>query len=184
MLSFVRRLRSDDALMLAYQRGDADAFEHLYQRHKDGLFAFLYRSHPNMAIVEEIAQEAWMTVIQAATGYTAQGTFKTWLYQIARNAMVDFWRRKDNQHEPMDTAPEPSTESTYEHNSENEQHILRAIGELPLEQRDAILLREQGFSLAEIGEITGAEQEAVKSRLRYARKQLRQWLREAPGVHA
>lgn len=181
MLSFVHRLRSDDNLMLAYKRGDADAFEHLYQRHKDGLFAFLYRSHPNMAVVEEIAQEAWMAVIQAAPGYAAQGTFKTWLYQIGRNRLVDFWRRKDNQHEPMDAAPEPTSDGNSWQASEAEQHILSAIGKLPLEQRDAVLLREQGFSLAEIADITGAEQETVKSRLRYARKQLRQWLSETPG---
>ncbi|MFK7976828.1 MAG: sigma-70 family RNA polymerase sigma factor [Halioglobus sp.] len=184
MLSIVHRLRSDDALMLAYQRGDADAFEHLYHRHKDGLFAFLYRSHPNMAVVEEIAQDAWTAVIQAAAQYSAEGTFKTWLYQIGRNRLVDFWRRKDNQHEAIDDIPEPAAQPSGWQASEAEQNILRAIGELPLEQRDAVLLREQGFSLAEIGDITGAEQETVKSRLRYARKQLRERLVDEPGVHA
>lgn len=185
MLSFVHRLRSDDALMLAYQRGDADAFEHLYLRHKDGLFAFLYRSHPNMAVVEEIAQEAWTAVIQAASNYTAESTFKTWLYQIGRNRLIDFWRRKDNQHEAFDELPEQAAESANWQASEAEQNIMNAIGRLPLEQRDAVLLREQGFSLAEIGEITDAEQETVKSRLRYARKQLRQLLvDDAPGEQA
>lgn len=41
MLTLINRLRSDEALMLAYQRGDEAAFECLYHRHKDGLFAFL-----------------------------------------------------------------------------------------------------------------------------------------------
>ena len=56
------------------------------------------------------------------------------------------------------------------------QEGLAAIGELPLEQRDALLLQEQGFSLAEIVEITGTGEETIKSRLRYARKQLRKQL--------
>ena len=50
---------------------------------------------------------------------------------------------------------------------------MSAIGELPREQKDALLLREQGFGLADISEITGAGEETVKSRLRYARKQLK-----------
>ena len=75
--------------MLAYGLGDTGAFEHLYRRHKDGLFAFLYRNLPQQAIVEEIAQETWIAVVNAAADYQPRARFKTWLYQIARNKMVD-----------------------------------------------------------------------------------------------
>ena len=53
---------------------------------------------------------------------------------------------------------------------------MSAIARLPQEQRDALLLQEQGFSQRDIAEITGAVEETVKSRLRYARKQLREQL--------
>ncbi|MFT4520861.1 MAG: RNA polymerase sigma-70 factor (ECF subfamily) [Halioglobus sp.] len=180
MLTLVHRFRSDEALMQAYQRGDADAFECLYHRHKDGLFAFLYRSCPQMAVVEELAQEAWMAVVKRAPQYEAQGHFKTWLYQIGHNRLVDFWRRKDNQHESLENTPEPVANNETESANESRQLLIRAIAQLPGEQRDTLLLREQGFSNKEIAEITGSGEETIKSRLRYARKQLREHLGEAP----
>jgi len=157
--------------MLAYQKGDAAAFECLYHRHKDALFSFLYRSFPREAVIEEIAQETWMAVINRVSQYQPTARFKTWLYQIARNRLADYWRRKDNQHQSMDSVPEPSVNNV-EANVLG-QDVLTAIGRLPNEQKDALLLHEQGFTYREIADITGALEETVKSRLRYGRKELR-----------
>ena len=176
MLGLINRLKSDEALMLAYQRGDTSAFECLYYRHKDGLFAFLYRSCPRQAVVEELAQEAWMAVVKAAERYQPRASFKTWLYQIARNRLVDFWRGRDNAHSSLEAAPEPAVDSNSNSRQDVQQQLLAAITALPAEQRDALLLQEQGFSLREIAEITGDGHETVKSRLRYARTQLRRQL--------
>ena len=176
MLGLINRLKSDEALMLAYQRGDTSAFECLYHRHKDGLFAFLYRSCPRQAVVEELAQEAWMAVVKAAERYQPRASFKTWLYQIARNRLVDFWRGRDNTHSSLEAVPEPVVDSHSNSRQDMQQQLLAAIAELPVEQRDALLLQDQGFSLREIAEITGDGQETVKSRLRYARTQLRRQL--------
>jgi RNA polymerase sigma-70 factor (ECF subfamily) len=63
-----------------------------------------------------------------------------------------------------------------DNNDDLEQTLMRAIGELPGEQRDALLLQQQGFSLSDIAQITDAAEETVKSRLRYARNQLREQL--------
>jgi RNA polymerase sigma-70 factor, ECF subfamily len=176
MLRLIHRLKSDEALMLAYQRGDSTAFDCLYHRHKDGLFAFLYRSCPRQAVVEELAQDAWVAVINAAARYQPQASFRTWLYQIARNRLVDFWRARDNAHQPLDTAPEPNFDPGADSGPDIQQRLMVAMGELAVEQRTALLLQEQGFSLGEIAEITGDGKETVKSRLRYARKQLLQQL--------
>ena len=163
--------------MLAYQRGNAAAFESLYRRHKNGLFSFLYRSCPRHAVVEELAQETWMAVINAADRYRPEARFRTWLYQIAHNRSVDYWRRKDNLHSPLDDLPieQPSNDPA-EDREAVQQQLMSAIGKLPGEQRDTLLLQEQGFSQREIAEITGSVEETVKSRLRYARKALRETL--------
>ena len=176
MLTLINRLKSDEALMLAYQRGDTAAFDCLYQRHKDGLFAFLYRSCPRPAVVEDLAQDAWVGVINAASTYQSEARFKTWLYQIARNRLVDFWRRRDNQHSGLENAAEPATETNNESAAELTEQLMSAIGQLPNDQRDALLLQEQGFSQRDIADITHCGEETVKSRLRYARAQLRQQL--------
>ena len=168
--------------MLAYKSGDAGAFELLYQRHKDGLFAFLHRSHPRRAVVEELAQDTWMAVINAAAHYTPKAKFRTWLFQIAHNKLVDHWRRPDNRHTNYDN----STEVTDSGNNKTDtveicdiqNRVLSAIGALPRDQKDALLLSEQGFSNADIANITGVGKETIKSRLRYARNQLRDQLGE------
>lgn len=174
MLPLVHHLKSDEALMLAYQGGDAGAFEHLYRRHKDGLFAFLYRHCPRSAVVEELTQDTWMAVVDRAPDYQPQARFRTWLYRIAHNRQVDYWRRGDNRTLPLEAAPEPADDPTADSVSEKE--IMAALGALPPDQRDALLLREEGFSLVEIGEICGASEEAIKSRLRYGRGRLRDLL--------
>lgn len=174
MRQLIHRLKSDEALMLAYQRGDVAAFDSLYRRHKDGLFTFLYRSCPRQAIVEELAQEAWEGVIDAAARYHPDARFRTWLYRIAHNRLVDFWRRRDNRMDSLEGVPEPV--ATGDGAAELRQAVMEAVAALPGEQRDALLLQEQGFSLGDIAAITGAERETVKSRLRYARRQLRERL--------
>ena len=178
MLTLRHRFKSDEALMLAYQRGDTSAFECLYRRHKDGLFAFLFRSCPRQAVVEELAQDAWVAVINAAGRYHSEARFKTWLYQIAHNRLVDYWRRRDNQHPGLDHNPEVSAAENPATTGDKIEQIMSAIGQLPGAQRDALLLQEQGFTHREIAEITRSGEETVKSRLRYARKQLRQRLGE------
>jgi RNA polymerase sigma-70 factor (ECF subfamily) len=65
--------------------------------------------------------------------------------------------------------------------AQQQQHhaILQALGQLPLDQRDAFLLHaEAGLSLAEIATMSGVSAETVKSRLRYARDKLRHTLRD------
>jgi RNA polymerase sigma-70 factor (ECF subfamily) len=181
LANLVHRFRSDEALMLAYQHGDASAFECLYRRHKDSLYTFLYRSCPRPGIVEDVAQEAWEAVINAASRYEASAKFRTWLFQIGRRRLADYWRRKDNQLENMDQVPEPPANGDEEPYSDLQHQILLAIAELPGEQRDALLLQEQGFTVSEIADITGSGEETIKSRLRYARKQLKEKLGERLG---
>jgi len=171
-------LRSDVSLLRAYARGDTSAFETLYKRHKDGLFNFIYRSVARQAIAEEIAQDVWLSLIAASAAYKpGAATFRTWLYSIARNKIVDFFRRATNQHYSSDGLEEkPSETEQVPHatDSDVEQNVLvnqlfEALEQLPKEQREAFILQQEGFTAKEIAEITGASKEAVKSRLRYAK---------------
>lgn len=163
--------------MLAYQRGDLSAFEVLYGRHKHGLFGFISRQCP-LQWTEDIAQETWMAVVDSAHRYQSSARFKTYLYSIAHNKSVDRWRRHTPDHMvavteqhsdsiPGDTGGTQEQQLTYA-------RALKAVQELPSEQRDAFLLKEQGFSLDDIAEITAVGRETVKSRLRYAVQALRQ----------
>ena len=179
----LNRLKGDESLMLAYQQGDSSAFESLYKRHKDGLFAFLYRSCWQEAVVEELAQDAWMSVINKAGTYQPTAKFKTYLYQIAHNKLVDHWRRSKNfSRVALEEADLASNDTSVEDQRIAEQRLQslgQAIHKLPGEQRDVFLLREEGFSQEQIAQIVGVGKETVKSRLRYASNHLRTMLEES-----
>lgn len=176
---------ADEELMLAYGRGDAAAFDVLYARHRGGLYRFLLRGLSNRATAEEVYQEAWSRVIAARQRYRPEAKFSTWLYQIAHNLLVDQYRRKAPEQGDIDVevvmafaADDVERQPERELSGfEERRRLQQAIGELPDEQRIALQLRlEQELSLEEIGRITGAGRETVKSRLRYAMDKLRERL--------
>lgn len=180
---------TDEQLMLAYAAGDAAAFEKLYARHRGGLYRFVLRGIKERGIAEELFQEIWMRVIEARHRYAPQAGFSTWLYTIAHNRMVDHWRKRGLaavplvRDDPADPAPaEPVAEPGREPQRQaeaNEQlgRLERALQELPAAQCEAFLMRvEAGLTVAEIAAATGGNEEAVKSRLRYALAKLREAL--------
>jgi RNA polymerase sigma-70 factor (ECF subfamily) len=168
---------TDEALMLAYRGGDARAFETLYRRHRGALFRFILRSLKQRAPAEELFQEAWMRVVEARGRYEAQARFTTWLYTIAHNLLVDHWRKKGLSLVQLDDEPSvaaPDNPARQAEARESLERLLKAIDVLPAAQREAFLLHEEaGLSVAEIAAVTGAGEEAAKSRLRYAMAKLK-----------
>ena len=175
---------SDEQLMLAYAGGDAGAFEALYGKHKGGLYRFVLRSVKGHAEAEELFQDVWMRVIEAAGRYTPQAKFSTWLYTIAHHRLVDHWRAKGLAVVSLDddgaSIPEPVAAPSSEPHRIAEardtlDRLAAAIAALPLAQREAFLLHhESDMTAAEIAAATGTNEEAAKSRLRYAMNKLRE----------
>lgn len=167
----------DEALMLAYRGGDAGAFETLYARHRARLYRFVLRSVKSRATGEELFQEIWMRVIEARGRYTPQARFTTWLYTIAHNLLVDHWRKKGLALVSLDTQDVPSENANPARQAEGREALarfLRALEALPAAQREAFLLHEEsGLSVAEIAAATASNEEAAKSRLRYAMAKLK-----------
>jgi len=174
--------------MLAYASGEAQAFDILYERYRRPLYQFVLHGCSNPAQASELFQDIWMSVISAREQFSNTGTFKSWIYRIARNALIDFYRKKGNRtHDAFDEektfdnvssieAPLSPMELT-ELNANREQ-VQQAIQSLPWRQRDALNLKIiAGFTLAEIALEQGEPVETVKSRLRYAYSKLRQQLR-------
>jgi RNA polymerase sigma-70 factor (ECF subfamily) len=190
MLNFIAMTEgaSDEELMLSYQQGDAVAFEVLYERHKGGVFRYLMAKCHQQAIAEELFQDVWMKLIAARDRYEARAKFTTYLYQLAHNHFIDYYRKTRIdvfQHKDQDEDVEQLTangQKQPDKQLEIQQQIEMLSGlidNLPDEQRDAFMLREEaGLTVTEIAEVTGVNAEAAKSRLRYAVKKLRAGLRE------
>ena len=173
---------TDEELMLAYAGGDMLAFETLYRRHRGALYRFLLRTLRQRADADELFQETWSRVIVARERYRPEAKFTTWLLQIAHNLAIDRFRRQRPQASVEETeavmrtldAPEDDRPERVLSEFEQRRRLQLALEELPDEQRVAFLLRiENGLGLEEIGEITQAGRETVKSRLRYALARIR-----------
>jgi len=167
----------DEELMLAYGRGDAGAFDTLYKRHRGALFRFILRAIKQRAAAEELFQEAWIRVIEARSRYAPQARFTTWLYTIAHNLLVDHWRRKGLtlvQLDEEELVAAPDNPARQAEARESLARLVQAIEALPAAQRAAFLLHEEaGLTVAEIAAATGTNEEAAKSRLRYAMAKLK-----------
>jgi RNA polymerase sigma-70 factor (ECF subfamily) len=178
----------DEALMLRYQAGDAASFDRLYARHRGGLFRFILRQCRVRTHAEELFQDVWMNLIQARARYRPEAQFRTYLYALAHNRVIDYYRSTSRQDavlfENDDQLPEVPASRTAEPQVQAESreqggHILRLIEALPAPQREAFLLHEEGgLSVEEIAAATGVGFEAAKSRLRYALAKLREGLKE------
>jgi RNA polymerase sigma-70 factor (ECF subfamily) len=180
----------DDAtLMLRYRKGDVRAFEMLYERHKGALYRYLQRLCRSQEAANDLFQEVWSKVIASRERYEVRAKFTTYLFHIAHNCAMDYFRRAGRPMEKgaqdvdalADELPGPSHESPDAALSEAQLRadLKRALDELPPDQRDVFLLYEEtGLGLEDIGRITGVAMETAKSRLRYALGKLRGALRQ------
>ncbi|MGE8362032.1 RNA polymerase sigma factor [Pseudomonas sp.] len=176
----------DDAhLLRRYRQGDAEAFAQLYQRHRLGLFRFLCGLCGDPSVAEEVFQETWLSLVRSESVQREAVLFKTWLYQIARNRLIDHWRKHGKQQGLSEAYDEqvhdqPSAEAGPEQQldlSRDQARLQAALDDLPAEQREVFLLRAHGdLELHEIAELTRTPAETVKSRLRYALQKLRRLL--------
>ncbi|HSW14809.1 MAG TPA: sigma-70 family RNA polymerase sigma factor [Solimonas sp.] len=158
------------------------AFETLYRRHKDPLWRYLLRGAGDREVVAEMFQEVWSGVVRSRGSYETRARFTTWLYTLAHNRLVDYYRLRKLATAPLEdaedvAAPEQDTPDALARGGQLRQRLLTVLAQLPQEQREAFLLKEEGgLSLEEIGQATGVGRETVKSRLRYALVKLRQEL--------
>jgi RNA polymerase sigma-70 factor (ECF subfamily) len=178
----------DSTLMLRYRDGDLRAFEMLYSRHKGALYRYLQRLCRDSEAANDLFQEVWSKVIASRERYEVRAQFNTYLFRIAHNCAIDYFRRTGkvtagqmadvNELEevlPGNEADRPDAQAS---ESEVRAAFRQALDDLPAEQRDVfVLYEESGLSLEEIGKVTGVAMETAKSRLRYAVSKLRSALK-------
>ena len=164
--------------MKRYGKGNAKAFELLYQRHKEPLFRFILRQVTDRSISEELFQDVWSRVIAQRRDYHVSAKFTTWLYTIARHRVIDYHRvagkrlgmtesRDSEELEPVaseDFMCEQRPELILESEKSLEK-IRTLVAGLPSNQREAFVLKyDAGFNHHDIAEITGQKEETIQRR--------------------
>ena len=194
----VEEQTGDPELLRQFLAGDQAAFARLYDRHDRACFDFIRRmlASADTAAAEDLHQEVWLAVARSGASFdAAQSRFGTWLFTIARNKVMDHFRRastaprlaesldEDLQGEWPD-GPEISPEHIA-HNRQLGAALLREVQALPQAQRETfVLFAQQELSLEEVARVCGVGLETAKSRLRYARGTLRQQLAHWMTKHA
>ena len=180
-------LDEDAGLMLRYRDGDTAAFSALYAQYKGPLYRYLLRHVRNAGAAADLFQEVWSRLVAMRTRYEPRAKFATFLFHIAHNCAVDFFRRDLNLRSvvPHDLdsvflepeVPEYQRPDKVAEFLEQQSALLAAVAALPQEQREAFLLREEtGLSVEEIARVTAVPVETAKSRLRYAIRKLKKSL--------
>lgn len=170
---------TDDELMLRVRDGQADALGELFARYQGPLLGFFTRLCGRTSTSEDLVQDTFLRVMRSKHTYRSDGRFRSWLYQVARSAHADHYRKRwrerplDDDHDSM-AQPGPGIGERLE---EDERHALvrAALQRLPEDKREVLVMaRYQRLRYQEIGEILGCGENTVKVRVHRAMKALRE----------
>jgi RNA polymerase sigma-70 factor (ECF subfamily) len=174
---------TDQELMGLVQAGDYSPAAVLYDRYSTRIYNFAYRFLRNSEAAEDATQEVFVKMLKHAHQFNGEAKLSTWLFSITANLCRDHLRKSDNKakddEEALLTIPAPADQSPERllETKQTEMKVRDALQKLTPEQREAILLsRYQGLSYAEIAQISGCSEGAVKTRVFRAMETLKKLL--------
>jgi len=163
----------------ALQDGEEAALDRLMQRHHAGVTAFLTRMIGNRSDAEELAQETFVRAFFRIHQYRPRSPFIAWLYRIARNLCLDYFRSKAWKHkiqnEPLGVHLEEAPANEL---NDMAGQVRSAIATLPLKLREPLILTAlEGLSHEEAGRRLGISPKAIEVKCYRARTALRKILK-------
>ncbi len=184
--------RDDSELVKRAKNGDGKAYDELTLLYKDAVYNIIYRMVHNHQEAEDLLQEAFIKAYNSIGSFNEEYAFSTWLFKIATNNCIDFFRKrklrtysmdetiryKDDEikHEYADTEPTAEKEMLA---SEKSRFIRQAIDNLPEKYKKVIILRHQDEkSYEEISEMLNLPLGTVKARIFRAREMLNKSLKD------
>ena len=180
------RALADEDLMQLLRRGDARAFEAVYERHSGAAFSLAYRMVGRGNVAEDVVQEAFLSIWRSGARYErTRGSVRTWVLGIVHHRAIDQLRRASvhDKRRASDEGLEERLESGERTDNEVARReeaasIRSAMTTLPDDQSHVIELAYfGGFTHTEIAEILGAPVGTVKGRMRLGLEKLRNQLR-------
>lgn len=178
--------RSDERLIADVLGGDLDAFTQLVRRHRDDHMRFAVRMLGNRFDADEALQSAWLRAFRHLHRCADRVRFGAWVFAIVANECRSAaTRRARRERRLVDDASVLETEAVDDGSDRRAERedIERALDELPLEQREAFVLKHvEQMSYDEMAEITGVGVSALKMRVKRACERLRELLEEVHDV--
>ena len=156
--------RSDADLLRAHAAGDASAFEDLVRRHRDRLWAVALRTTRDREEAADALQDALISAYKAAGSFRGESAVTTWLHRIVVNACLDRMRRRQTRATGAAAGGGATSRPTAGTMAERDTRMVveEALGQLPVEQRAAIVLVDvEGWSVAETAAMLGVPEGTV-----------------------
>lgn len=161
--------------MLAVQKGDQRPFQKIVEKYQKSLLNFFYYLNANMQEGEDLAQETFLKVYLFRDKYTPSAKLSTFLFRVARNTAIDYFRKKKATpmaiEDDLFAAPEKNDESWSE---ERVDDLQRAMKKLPEKLRSVVVMSYfEDMKYQDIAETLDIPLGTVKSRMSFALKQLK-----------
>lgn len=187
---------SDNELVNRYVNGDENSLAVLVKRHKRRVYSFLYMATRDKELSEDLFQETFFKVIQTLKKkqYNEEGKFLPWILRIAKNLMIDHFRKAKKMPTISSVVNEegervdiydiiPCEENSFKTNEketkEFRQSIKSLINELPADQKEVVMMRTYyDMSFKEIAEMTNVSINTSLGRMRYALINLKKMMEE------
>ena len=177
---------TDETLIVHVRAGDDRAFEVLYERYRKRIAAYVHGMVTDWSRAEDITQDVFISALRRLRETDRPVAFKPWVYEIAKNACIDQFRRSRRADEVSYDADEGLGAADYGrlvergptpdaavHQKQQLDHLCGAFGGLSASHHEILVLRElEGLSYREIGERMGLTRPAVESTLFRARRRL------------
>lgn len=145
----------------------------LFERHHLAVYRYLRRMTGSRDVAQDLTQDVFMRVVERLYRYEEQGRETAWLFAIVRHVLAEYYHKREPERADVAEAASIAIES----NQIAAFGFSEALALLPKTEREMFLLRElAGLSYVEIAAVTGATEEAVRSRLYRARRQIRHLL--------
>ncbi len=165
-------MTSDEALMLAFQRGSREAFDELFARYRSPLYGYFRRRLANRERAEDLTQETFLAVICATERYQPRALVRTYFYGIAIKLLAAERRKLARADAPADPLCDPRTDETL--------WVRQALDRLEPVEREILMLREyEQLSYAEIADLLRLPLNTVRTRLFRSRMALKGYLEPA-----
>jgi RNA polymerase sigma-70 factor, ECF subfamily len=185
------RSLADEDVMQLVRRGDAHAFEVIYERHSAAAFSLAYRMMGTRAGAEDVTQEAFLSMWRSGARYDrGRGSVRTWVLGIVHHRAIDALRRATvhNRRRAGDEGIEERFEARERTDAEAARReeagaVRTALATLPPDQVQVLELAYfGGFTHTEIADLLGAPVGTVKGRMRLGLKKMRAQLGEGQVV--
>ncbi len=153
-------------LIKTCQRGQLEDFAQLYDAHSKSIYRFIYYKTHHRETAEDLTSITFMKALNAMESFDGdKASFKTWLYQIARNAVIDHYRAHKVT-EDLDDAWDISDKTDIERDADfllKIEAVQKYMQKLKPDQREVVLLRVWGgHGFKEIAQIMGKSEAACK----------------------